>query len=306
MKNIDYLLLLPLLIFGACQVTTIKEPNLAEKIQGDWVGDLGIFSFEDSLAVCVYEYREYVHYKLKEDTLIINRWSINEDEEQEQYHFLIDSVSENHLSLKSLTPSTEDMFRTYEYNIETENFENKETTKGATQLTVKKTKEKNKTTFKRIGFTSVNCPKRCTKMYLEIDSLGNFYFQGRRNTRKQGFWFGKLGKEDLDILTKKIRAIELDSLKEIYKIPYDIPVPLSAIEIVTSDGVYKSEVYGITTEPIELRFLFNKLMNLYNYITLEKDSTVQDKFQFEELQKTFAPPLPPPPPPLRPSKIKEK
>lgn len=54
------------------------------------------------------------------------------------------------------------------------------------------------------------------------------------------------------------------------------------ISIQTKDTIYKTSVYGFNKEPLELRILFNELMELYKHTEMKMDSMHKNKFEYFE------------------------
>jgi hypothetical protein len=106
---------------------------------------------------------------------------------------------------------------------------------------------------------------------------------------------GTLSKKDLEIIKSEINSIELDSLKKRYSANWTDD-QTCGVSIKTKNKTYESSAYGFNKEPIELRILFYRLMELYKNMELKKDSTISDKFKFQKFQYTGYPPPPPPPP----------
>lgn len=116
-------------------------------------------------------------------------------------------------------------------------------------------------------------------MYLEIDSVGNFYFVGARYTEKIGNYFGKLSPEIFDRVVTEINSIELDSLQQFYEAHWTDDQTCGVL-IQTKDTIYKSSAYCFNEEPVELRILFHTLMELYKNVELKEDTLVEDKFLY--------------------------
>lgn len=87
----------------------------------------------------------------------------------------------------------------------------------------------------------------------------------------------------MEKIKSEINSIQLDSLKQMYSANWTDDQTCGVI-IKTKDKTYESSAYGFDKEPIELRILFHKLMELYKSVELEKDSTILDKFKFKRFQ----------------------
>jgi hypothetical protein len=118
-------------------------------------------------------------------------------------------------------------------------------------------------------------------MYLELDSLGNLLFDGQYHTDKEGLYSGKISAAELKLITTKVQAIQLDSLESNYSASWT-DQQTCGVRIQTKDNTYQSSAYGFNKEPVELRILFHKLMELYKYAKLNKDSTIRKKFVFKD------------------------
>jgi hypothetical protein len=290
MKQLTYILIL---IFGLINCSTPKtEIDNSEKIKGDWISEyfedgwhrsILIFTFQDSTCTYLSAFGEYSKYNLKGDTLIIKerlrKRAGNISGGKEVYKFLIDSIDSNSLSIKPITAKTKELFENYE-------------TKNFNIVKLKKVKQKNNLRFERIGFYSSKCYGTCPSMYLEIDSIGNIYFKGKGYTENDGLFAGKIPKSELELLSLKINSIQLDSLKELYSAGWTDDQECG-VTIKTGKKTYVSSAYGIDKEPVELRILFHKLMEVYKIANMEKDSTITEKFQFKEFQFKVEPPIPP-------------
>lgn len=284
-------------IFG-CSIPVAKK-SLSENIKGDWKteyfeGDWKkrtafIFTFQDTTCTYLYPFGVKSRYKIQNDTLIINE-RIREKRNnisggKEAYQFLIDSINTNSLYLKPITKETKKLFSYYG----TENFKT---------FKLSRVKKINNWNFKHLGFYSTECFGTCPSMYMEIDSLGNIYFEGGMYTKKSGFHIGKLSKNVLTAISNKINNIQLDSLKEYYSANWTDD-QTCGIKVETKNKIYESNAYGFDKEPIELRILFHHLIELYKEVDLKKD-TIQ-KFKFNKFSskgirfRLSPPPLPPPP-----------
>ena len=119
-------------------------------------------------------------------------------------------------------------------------------------------------------------------MYLEIDRLGNVIFDGRAYTEKEGLYSGTLSKNELERILSEINSIQLDSLKIWYAANWTDD-QTCGVSIETMNKTYESSAYGFNKEPMELRMLFDRLMELHKNMELTKDSTISNKFKFRKL-----------------------
>jgi hypothetical protein len=296
MKITTYILLFIVFgLIGCSQRQTKIDVPIKEKIKGnwkteyfksDWKERAFIFTFQDSTCSYLYPWGEYSKYWINGDTLNIKerirKRRNNISGGKITYQFLIDSISSESLFIQPITEETKDLFK---YN-EEHNFD---------IIQLSKIKEQYDWGIERIGFYSTGCFGTCPSMYIEIDSIGNVLFNGKNYTEKEGLYSGTLSKKDLEIIKSEINSIELDSLKKRYSANWTDD-QTCGVSIKTKNKTYESSAYGFNKEPIELRILFYRLMELYKNMELKKDSTISDKFKFQKFQYTGYPPPPPPPP----------
>jgi len=294
MKNIIGILIL-IGLFGCSQSKIKTTIPINQKIKGNWKteyfnGDRKktayIFTFQDSTCSYLYPWGEFSKYWIAGDTLKIKE-KIRERRNNISggkivYEFLIDSISSKTLFLKPLSIPTKELFR-YE---KAQNFE---------LIKLSKIQKYRNWNINRIGFYSTGCFGTCPSMYLEIDSIGNFMFYGKRYTKKDGFYSGTLSKKELELIISDINKIKLDSLEKMYSANWTDD-QTCGVSIKTKERTYESSAYGFNEEPIELRILFHRLMELYKNVELKKDTTIVDDFQFKGFQYKAYPPPPPPPP----------
>ena len=296
MKITTYILLFIVFgLFGCSQGQTKIDIPIKEKIKGnwkteyfkgDWKETAFTFTFQDSTCSYLYPWGEYSKYWINGDTLNIKerirKRRNNISGGKLTYQFLIHSITTETLFIQPITKKTKDLFK---YNKE-HNFD---------RIQLSKIKEKYDWKIERIGFYSTGCFGTCPSMYIEIDSIGNVFFNGKNYTEKEGLYSGTLSKKQLEIIKSEINSIQLDSLKKMYSANWTDD-QTCGISIKTKNKTYESSAYGFDKEPIELRILFYKLMELYKNMELKKDSTISDKFKFQEFQYRGYPPPPPPPP----------
>jgi len=274
-----------------------EKNSIHYPIQGDWkldsVNDKKLerpifFSFQDSSCAYLSPYGELTPFKIIEDTLIIRervkrRWSeitggkIN-------FLFKIDSLTDELLSIHPITNESNSILNNYY-------------TAKNNQLNLKRIQEKYQYDIKRIGFYSTACFGHCPSMYLEIDSDRNIFFNGVLYTEKTGLFSGSISENEFEIIKRKINSIDLKNLKKQYSASWTDDQECGFI-VRTSNDVFKSSAYGFDQEPIELRALFHKLMEVYKTAELMPDTLTKDSFKFKglaSLVKPFSPPPPQPP-----------
>lgn len=281
--------------FSSCTENQTKtEMPTSEKIKGNWKTEYFkggrkeiafIFTFQDSTCTFLYPWGEYSNYWINGDTLNISekirKRRDNVNEGIITYKFLIDTITSESLILKPITEETKDLFVYYENQV----FDKIQLTKIKSHFDWR---------IKRIGFYSTGCFGTCPEMYLEIDSVGNIFFNGKSFTEKEGFYSGKLSANEFEIIKLEINSIELDNLKKFYSADWTDD-QTCGVMIETFDTTYESSAYGFDKEPIELRILFHRLMELYKNVELKKDSTIPEKIKFKRFQYRGYPPPPPPP-----------
>jgi len=280
MRNGTKIIMLIFILVGCS--TPKKEVLVSEQIKGDWISDyfedygwnqIITFSFQDSTCSYIFPYLDFTKYKIRKDTLIIKERVLKKGGNvfggKENHKFIINNLDKEKLTLKPLTPKTKELFKDYG--------------KGNLNLIeLKKVKKKHNSEFERIGFSSSICYGTCPSMYLEIDSMGHIYFNGRLYSEIEGYYSGTIPKNEVESISTKVKAIELDSLKESYIAGWtDDQTCRIKIKLKDSDKIYKSKIYGFDREPVELRILLHKLMEVYKSANMEKDTTIEEKFQFK-------------------------
>ena len=241
--------------------------NWKTNYYGDtWSKTAYIFTFQDSTCSFLWPYGEFSKYLINDDTIVID-YVINEIKEEHQiFKFLIDSISSTDMLLKPASKETNTLFERRE-GLES----------GFVELHKIDTRIHLKP--ERVAFYSTVCYGTCPAMYLEIDSVGNFYFVGARYTEKNGNYSGKLSAEIFDRVVTEINSIELDSLQQFYEAHWTDDQTCGVL-VQTKDTIYKSSAYGFNEEPVELRILFHTLMELYKNVELKEDTLVEDKFLY--------------------------
>lgn len=114
-------------------------------------------------------------------------------------------------------------------------------------------------------------------MDLKIDSARNVYFYGERNTSMPGGYFGRISQKEYNAIIGYIRNVPVDSLREYYEADWTDDMTES-VSIVYNNSVIFCAAYGNYKEPVELRLLFTKLMNLYKHLALQPDSSVNEDY----------------------------
>lgn len=285
-------ILFGLIFFLGCQRAERDNLLLVNLIQGDWATDTYkenadektyTFTFQDSTCSYLYPYGEYTAFEISSDTLIISERTRRRRNGitggNEKYQFKIIDLDEFELILSPISEGTVKLFKYL-----------KETKFDTIHL--KRIRPKNNVKIERIAFYSTACYGTCPSMYLEIDDEGNILFHGRNYTEKDGFFTGQISDVELQLIEQKIHNIDLDSLLKRYSAPWT-DSQTCGVKIKTSTNEIESSAYGLNKEPVELRILFHRLMEVYKVAELKQDSTIGSEFQFPEFRYSGLPPPPP-------------
>ncbi len=282
MKKITFILLVVMGMWGYTHAQNTSS-TLKETIKGNWkteyyrwhidsipIKDIAlVFTFEDSTCSYLSAQGTYAKYWLRHDTINIKTQphtrNNNIRDNEIIYKFLIGSTSANNLTLIPVTENTKLLLEPY--YIDT--------------IQLAKIKKAFNWRIKRIGFFSSGCFGTCPAMYLEIDSTNNLFFKGIHYTENKGLYSGKLSQQTLEAIKSDINSIALDSLKRMYYARWTDD-QTCGVRIKTVDTTYESGAYGYDKEPIELRILLHRLIELYKHVDLKKDSTVKDHFKWKE------------------------
>jgi len=295
MKPLMFVNLISLLLAIGCNEVT-QQAATPSYLDGDWASKAFkddwstsklVFSFQDT-AVCSYlrPYVAFTPYCLKGDTLVIDaaeeNYVENATDRERTFRFLVNRKAENKITLQPLNLATKKLLYPYK---EMGVYDGLELTKMTPVNNYK---------FDRIAFYSTFCYGTCPVMYLEIDAQGNLLFHGLHYTGKDGFYKGKLGKKEIDLINKKLNAIHLDSLEKHYSAGWTDD-QTCGMRVQIGHDIFESSAYGIDEEPVELRFLLQKLMLVYEAAELRSDSTVVYQFQFKDFSSLIEPPPAPAP-----------
>jgi hypothetical protein len=290
MKHIGILIALTLLCIG-CNRSNEEEMRAA--IKGDWISDeskdrswTAMLSFEDSVCTTFDREGRYSNFMIHDDTIfirekVIERKEIDQDNLEDSqwasgeqwirdgsiyYKLRIVSAKDNQLKLLLLDEWTRELVhRKFQPATDT--------------LQLQKLPLKHNLSFERIGFYCSTGMRSEPELYLELDSVGNFLFNGKYNTDKRGLYRGKVSANDILIINKKVKSINLDELRVVYGAGV---TDFRTFNIVIKAGgkTYRGVDYSYSM-PTELHFLFHKLQELYRNIDLQRDSTVRRSFQLE-------------------------
>lgn len=275
MKNLLIIILIVTCLLSCSALKqSDKTPNLFEKIQGDWktkIVDSGsrdrsfVFSFQDSLCAYKYPWGPFSKYRLKDDTLVIQKRRTTAFVDFNSIYYKIENFSKDSLELLLMSESAIEMFKKYpEFN---------------NPISLYRIQEKNNIIPAKIHFYSSPCFGTCPSLALEIDSSGNILFDGRNYTSKENGHRGKLSSKMYQNILKQIRNLTLDSLKESYRAPWT-DAQNCCVAIEHANGVTKICAYGQYKEPLELRILFHTLIELYKQIELKPTLIERNLFPY--------------------------
>ncbi|MBO9200442.1 MULTISPECIES: DUF6438 domain-containing protein [Niastella] len=254
MKQTMYLLVAAFLF--SCQQQkqiTTETPS----IKGDWQGEIKndfhkrsrFISFQDSVCTNSQPWGNDLKYTINHDTIFIQ--SAPQDKYQQKYQYTILKLTADSLVLFA------------------------DSTDGIPAETIAFTKITKKNTVKptAIYFASGACFGTCPSMYFQIDSARNLTFFGERFADPKGGSRGKISEAEYESILNQINQLPVDSLKEFYRAGYT-DAQTRGVAIEAGGKLIKSTVYGSEQEPVELSMLMNKLMHVYEHVTLTPDSTV--------------------------------
>ncbi len=266
------------MIIGDWVSTTSNSSNAEKKL---------VFSFKTGICSFLTPFGPFARYSVNQDTIIIiqniGKHTKYDQFETKMYRFYISVLARKKLVLIPDQATAERFFK----------YKNK-SAKDSIVLTRIPRKFNHK--LVRIGFFSSECYGSCPSMYLEIDSMGIMRFAGKKFTEILGYYSGKLNDNQLQNLKMKLKAIDLDQIKNAYTAPWTDD-QTCIIRIETINFTVESTIYGYGQEPVELRFLIHELMEIYRFVHLKKDASRIFKFHYNDLAEIKYPPPPPPPPP---------
>lgn len=273
-------ILLLTLIVSSC--IDKSDHHSYEEIQGEWIllnkNDKKLqhqlyVSFKDSICNYITSPSNSSYYSISNDTLTINQRTFSENKEilelRKTFLFQIEELNQSELILSPLNNGSADLFNSIYFD-------------NLGRIGFRRLERQNNSEFMRIGLYSTYCFGRCPSMYLEIDKNGSILFNGIGHTEKIGYYSGKLDLTQIKNLRNWINSVDLSKLKKNYAASYT-DAQTTTIIIETSNGVFKTLVYGYDEEPIELRILINELMRIYKVSELDSDLLLPEKIEFEEL-----------------------
>jgi hypothetical protein len=255
---------LTLYLLIACFFISCHQPKqltgLSRSLRGGWQGTIknadtysnpNIFLYfeEDSLCtISDYRFTDF-HFSLDHDTVTIESFDTLNNYWLYQYTIL--KITENSMVL----------------------FSHPSDRHPADTIAFKKIHKKNTIKPSAIYFASSGCFGTCPSMYLEIDALRNVAFYGESHTKQSGGFRSKLSAAEYETILNQINNLPVDSLKDYYEAPWT-DVQASGIAIESAGKLIKSTAYGSFDEPVELTMLLNKLMNIYQHVSLQPDTSI--------------------------------
>jgi hypothetical protein len=290
MKRI-LILVVCIALFCACESNKTKK-NYRD-IQGDWFSEVIksnwkdfrlMFSFEDTLCTYLDPWGEYTNYRIKDSLLFIKETNFRRE---------IDTISNQQTYVFKIVTFGNEKLRLIPYSKETEVLLDQYNDFKKDTVTFYKVKTKNNIVPSKISFFSSVCYGICPSIIIEIDSSKRILYYGYAFTEKKGGYKGIISSRQYSIILNKIRNLELDSIKEDYSASWTDDQTCGIVIDYENKSLY-SRVYGFDKEPIELRILFHKLMEVYKSIDLERDSINVSDFKHGDMFYRIFPPPPPP------------
>ncbi len=250
-----------LLILASLCWSCQKETSYTD-LQGDWItkdNDKICFSFSNDRCSFIYPTGRFAQYEISDQVIIVRDSAVRHQKTTiKEYRFHILEHEYNTLTLVT-DPST--LAANLKYSDATE-FDT---------FNLVKTTPKHPRQYDSIAFTSSQCYGSCPDMKVTIDGFGKILFEGRAYTDKLGYFSGQIDQGTLSRIHRKLDCITLDSLKTTYTASWTDD-QTCFLTVNTPQGTYNTKVYGFDKEPIELRIVFNELLELYKSIDLTLDS----------------------------------
>ncbi|HEX6428112.1 MAG TPA: DUF6438 domain-containing protein, partial [Niastella sp.] len=257
---------------SACRPQEDKN-NFANLIKGDWVGLEQGPEYTDDFRIFVCFADSTYQKSLMNDTFI---YEITKDTLYLKYIDFERNNTESKLPIVKLTKDSLVLLAGV---------------KQEYKVMLSRVHAKNKITPTTIYFASSGCFGNCPIMSLEIDSSRNIRYYGDEYTSITGGFSGRINETEYNSIVNKIRNLPIDSLRTFYQTPSTDQETLG-VSIVHGNKVTRSSAYGHYEEPMELRILFAKLINLYKHANLKRDTSVNRKY-FLSKQKVMPDLLPP-------------
>lgn len=281
-KHYIFCLLISHLIITGCNnsepiKSTLEGDWLATYKKGEYVEKNFVFSFEDSMCTYIHPTSTPRQYEIISDTIIISYYDRNNS--LATHKFYIESIDDKTLTISPQNEKTRQLFKNYQHL-------------QLDELNFIKIEKKNNYNFTKIAFFSSVCFGSCPSMYIELDSNGNILYQDLfpydfKSEDSTKYYSGKISTKYLEIIKNKVTAIDLDKLKEDYSAMWTCDQTCEII-IKNEDSAFQTRVYGYYREPVELRILFEKLMDLSNVTKLEKKDNFKKLIEFKSFYNKTA------------------
>lgn len=271
------------LLFFSCQKNTSDSEKIKKLLRGSWTFGEEInhtFSFEDSLCSYGFPYNGFGQYYLKEDTIFVHNRYKELNDIKNPIAFKIIEYDSVFFLLKAVKNS-EVFMKMWDFPHDT--------------IHLKKIMPKNKIKPKLISFRSTPCYGHCPWMSLEIDENLNVLFYGRKYTKPEGCYSGKINEKEYQVLLEYLHNLPVNKIEKDYEAEIT-DQPSTYLCIKTENSEINTSSYGLSSEPIELVLLKYKISEVYKHIDLQKDSFVLERFKNQNILYYVREPPPPPPP----------
>lgn len=264
------LFLFLLIVTVACN----KKPAAPAEItiKGDWVGDSVItdthtqramFTIEDSSCTTGTAWGDFVPYTIIKDT-----FTFSSNDPQQTFRFKIIKLTADSLSLVAASPQTSSYISNYQLS-------------KSDTVQLRKIRQKNTKAFTKIYFSSSFCYGTCPAMKLEIDSSGKIKYLGEKFTQKDGSYAGTLPEYVMSNLVRQLKNLPLDNINIFYEAQWTDD-QTCCIQLEYPSKKIHTCVYGYNQEPIELRILFHKLLEIYKVANLKPDNAAQNELMYRD------------------------
>lgn len=126
--------------------------------------------------------------------------------------------------------------------------------------------------FNKLYFSSTSCLGKCPSMEFEIDSLGNFQFNGRMYTGDYiGNYSGKLTERQLDSFREILKFSALDKIPKTLGVGIDAP----NYKLIISFNKQTKEIVGGFLYPYFNRPLFTYLLTVFKEVEMTKTDNLK-------------------------------
>ena len=277
-----FLILLTIFLFQCGTTDLDRSKQQYKQLQGDWVSNdfkpdifhssRSVFSFQDSLCSPLLPFFQLSTFKIYKDTIYV--W-------QNDQHSIIKKNRCRKFKLVCLTSKKLQLIAIDQYT--KDRIKNQVDGKGRSDtLTLHKIRSKNNIAPTKISFFASGCYGTCPSMYLEIDQFRNVAFYGRHHTLRKKGHSGRISKKEYAMILSHIHRLPLDQLKESYSANWTDD-QTCCISIEHDGKTITCSAYGYDQEPIELRILFQRFIQLSDKLKLIPDHSIhEDSFIVEK------------------------